>query len=142
MFFLKITSTVCILCVQDSRLNMVILLPNKLDGLDTLETRLASSSLLESLDTMDRMESIRLKVAIPKFEMSFSCKLVQALKKMGVTDLFDRKVADLAAISGTRGMYVSRAYHRSFIQVDERGTVAAASTGNTFHCVRFDSGLL
>lgn len=67
---------------------MVILLPNKLDGLNTLEKRLASSGLLQLLDT--RMRRIRLDVVIPKFEMDSSFKLANALKKMGVTDLFEQ----------------------------------------------------
>ena len=133
MMFVKLTTNVgplCISYVQGRRLSMVILLPNKLDGLDTLGRRLASSGLLQSLDS--RMRTIRLDVVIPKFELSSSFQLVEALKSMGVKNLFDHNVANLASISGTKGMYVSNAFHRSSIRVDEKGAMAAASTGTPY----------
>ena len=49
---------------------------------------------------------------------------------MGITDVFDTELADLSSL-GTSPMgniFVSRAIHKTFIEVDEGGTKAGAAT--------------
>ena len=45
-----------------------------------------------------------------------------------MTDVFQRGVADLSGMDGTRDLYVTEVYHQSYIQVDEEGKEAAAAS--------------
>ena len=95
---------------------MYIILPNKLDGLAELESKIESSDLL---DTLGRgTTNAKLKVSIPKF-------------KMGMEDMFNPGKSDLSGISGSGGLFVSDVVHKSFVQVNEEGSEAAAATGKS-----------
>ena len=105
---------------------MFIVLPNKIDGLPELESKLHESSLDES---NIEMLSAKTHVAIPKFKLEANVQLKDLLIKMGLPDLFDENVADFSGISGKKDIYVSEIFHKSFIDVNEEGSEAAAATG-------------
>ncbi len=77
----------------------------------------------------------RVKVRIPKFELSYSVGLSDVLKALGMTDAFDKDKADLggmfdlSAIGGN--LFVSDALQKTYIKLDEEGTEAAAVTAVT-----------
>ncbi|XP_006133744.2 alpha-1-antiproteinase-like [Pelodiscus sinensis] len=64
---------------------------------------------------------------IPKFSISATYDLKNHLINMGITDVFTDQ-ADLSGITGERELKVSRAVHKAVLNVDERGTEAAAAT--------------
>lgn len=74
----------------------------------------------------------RVKVRIPKFELSYSVGLTDILLALGMTDAFEKDKADLggmidlAAIDGN--LFVSDALQKTYIKIDEEGTEAAAVT--------------
>lgn len=105
---------------------MFIVLPNKIDGLPELESKLHETSLDDS--NMD-MRSAKLHVAIPKFKLEADVKLKEILISMGMSHMFDEKTADLSGISGEKDLFVSNIFHKSFIDVNEEGSEAAAATG-------------
>lgn len=107
---------------------MIIILPNQMDGLAQLESTLLSSNLLNTLD--DELYRAPCAVTVPKFTIDSSLDLKSVLKRLGVHDLFDSAVADLSGIDGSRMLYVSDAFQRAFIRVNEEGTKAASATGN------------
>lgn len=47
---------------------------------------------------------------------------------MGVKDAFDSKTADFSSLIENRDAYIATVVHKTFIEVDENGTRAAAST--------------
>lgn len=104
---------------------MLILLPNDYRGLSRLESAL-SSKIINSID--DRLRNTLMNVIIPKFKFEAATDLKQVLQRLGVTRVFVDD-ADLSGISGSKGLYVSDALHRAFIEVNEKGTEAAAATG-------------
>ena len=57
-------------------------------------------------------------------------KLVDVLIRSGITDLFDPEKADLTKMAHLNGesLYVSQIIQKTFIEVDEQGTRAAAIT--------------
>ena len=73
--------------------------------------------------------SADVRIGLPKFSYECGTSLVDCLKKLGMTDAFDRS-ADFSPMSST-DLYVSGVEHRTFIEVTEGGTRAAAVTGVT-----------
>lgn len=105
---------------------MFIVLPNKIDGLPELELKMHEASLD---DSNVEMRSAKLHVAIPKFKLDADIKLKDILIEMGIADLFDANAADFSGISGEKDLFVSNIFHKSFIDVNEEGSEAAAATG-------------
>lgn len=72
----------------------------------------------------------QVEVAIPRFKASSSLELRDALKAMGVTDAFDSAAADLRAMGGAPNdqLYVGAVLHKTYLELDENGTKAAAVT--------------
>lgn len=77
---------------------------------------------------MSDMFPITLEIGIPKFQMEQTTDLTQVLSKMGLVDLFDASSADLSGFNGKKGLSVGAATHKSFIEVNEEGSEAAAAT--------------
>merc|ERR1712013_497896 len=71
------------------------------------------------------------EVFVPKFEVKSGFDLKENLQKMGGTEVFSPGAADLKGMvkGDMPELYVSAAYHKSFLSVDEEGTTAAAATG-------------
>lgn len=67
-------------------------------------------------------------VTLPKFSVTSDLDLIPTLASLGIEDLFKAGEADLSRIDGTNGLYVSAAIHQATIDVDEKGTQAAAAT--------------
>lgn len=67
---------------------------------------------------------------LPKFSGETSMKLSGMLQQAGVTDVFDSEKADLLPMAELNGesLYVSEIIQKTFIEVDEQGTKAAAVT--------------
>ncbi|KAI0208456.1 Serpin B3, partial [Lamellibrachia satsuma] len=109
--------------------SMYILLPNTVDGLAALEAQLTSVKLNNAISDM---EEAKVDVSIPKFTMTLTLDLNTMLKAMGMKDMFDN--ADLSGIDGTRNLVVSKVVHKAYIDVNEKGTEAAAATGIGIEC--------
>jgi len=107
------------------KLSMFIILPNKIDGMAALEAALTEDTFL----TLDRqLRSMKIEVALPKFKVEAAADIKTVLTKMGISDLFDRNVADLSGISGRDELFVSDVFHKAFVEVNEEGSEAAAAT--------------
>jgi serine protease inhibitor len=68
-----------------------------------------------------------LTVFMPKFKFSYEKILNDHLKSMGMIDAFNPDLADLSGISD-ESIYVSFVKQNTFVEVDEKGTEAAAVT--------------
>ncbi len=107
-------------------LSMVVLLPDTTDGLADLEAALTPELLEESLDAMARRDVI---VQLPKFTFADSMGLETILSELGMPDAF----SDLADFTGMADadLVIDSVVHKTFIDVSEKGTEAAAATGIT-----------
>ena len=105
--------------------SFVALLPE--EGL-TMAEYLAGfdGSKLENLLMEKRDEQVF--CTLPKFSGETFMNLIEMMEERGVTDLFDPDKADLTpmALIDGESLYVSQAFQKTFIEVDEQGTRAAA----------------
>ena len=66
---------------------------------------------------------------IPLFDYEYSLDLVEDLKSMGITDVFDKDKADLSGmLKKAKGQYISSAKHKAKIEFSNDGIKAAAAT--------------
>lgn len=68
-----------------------------------------------------------LKVHLPKFKFSYEIVLNDVLKALGMPDAFSG-VADFSRINSVLPLYISYVKHKTYIDVNEQGTEAAAVT--------------
>ncbi len=108
-----------------ANLSMLILLPKSISDFDTIEKGLDSHTLETYLQQMKEQE---VKVYIPKFK--FSCDTIELkdiLKQMGMKDSFTSK-ADFSGINPRKELFISNVLHKTFVEVNEKGTEAAAAS--------------
>jgi serpin B len=68
-------------------------------------------------------------VSMPKFTLEYELELNEALEALGMGIAFDPNAADFTRIhSDTWRLYISRVKHKTFVDVNEEGTEAAAAT--------------
>ncbi|XP_004742609.1 heparin cofactor 2 [Mustela putorius furo] len=104
-------------------ISMLIVVPHKLSGMKTLETQLTPQVVERWQKSMTNRTR---EVLLPKFKLEKNYNLVEALKSMGVTALFD-KDSNMTGISDHR-ITIDLFKHQGTITVNEEGTQAAAMT--------------
>ena len=67
-------------------------------------------------------------LSLPKFDVTSSTDLIQGLKAMGITDVFDSNISDFTPLTDTPRLYMSGATHAARVVIDEEGCLAAAFT--------------
>jgi serpin B len=107
-------------------LSMLVLLPKEKIGLADLEKELTADKLTE---WQKRMYEQEIEVYLPKFKMTSQFSLSETLKKMGMSDAFDPGKADFSGMTGNKDLFISAVLHKAFVEVNEKGTEAAAATG-------------
>lgn len=65
---------------------------------------------------------------IPLFKFEYELKLMDDLKKLGITDVFDINKANLSGIISDRSTVISDATHKANIEFSNEGIKAAAAT--------------
>ncbi len=111
--------------------SMLVLLPKKEDGLADLQSVLKEESLEEWIRSIRKTEVL---VFLPKFRVTSQFRLDEALASMGMPDAFDPNKADLSGIDGEPSkLYIGAVIHKAFVDVNEEGTEAAASTAVGFN---------
>jgi serpin B len=114
----------------DSSFSMVLLTPLSGNNISVIEQKLTPAWLNGVLASMS---SGRARVTMPKFKLEYGKTLNEPLKNMGMSIAFDQKRADFLRIAQVRNeiierLYISRVEQKTFIDVNESGTEAAAAT--------------
>jgi serpin B len=106
-------------------LSMVALLPKEIDGLNELEGALTMESLARWTSGLWERE---VTVLLPRFTMNSEFRLDSTLTSMGMIDAFDQDRANFSGMDGReQWLYIAAAIHKTFIDVNEEGTEAAAA---------------
>lgn len=115
---------ICELPYKGRDLTMVVLLPDA-GKLAELEARLAK----DGFDAVfGRIGFRTVNVALPRFKVEAQFGLNNPLIELGMRDAFNAGLADFSGMTGTRDLFVSDVVHKAFIEVNEKGTEAAAAT--------------
>jgi serpin B len=111
-------------------LQFLVLLPDEINGLHTLESKLTA----EVLAQCSRLEAQDVDLSLPKFKLEPpTIALAENLQALGMKSAFDipRGSANFDKMAPRKPndyLYISNVFHKTFIAVDEKGTEAAAAT--------------
>ncbi|CAJ0935530.1 unnamed protein product, partial [Ranitomeya imitator] len=94
---------------------------------DNLEKELSYSKYLEWTDP-ERMDITEMELHLPKFKLEDNYDLKSVLSDMGMPDAFDQGKSDFSGMSSNNDLVLSKVVHKSFVEVNEEGTEAAAAT--------------
>uniref|UniRef100_A0A7M4FJ71 Serpin B10 n=1 Tax=Crocodylus porosus TaxID=8502 RepID=A0A7M4FJ71_CROPO len=115
-----------------NELSMFILLPDDINdnttGLELLERELTYEKLAE-WTSPDRMAKVEVEMYLPRIKLEEGYDLKSTLISMGMPDAFSPGTADFTGLSDKKDLFLSKIFHKSFVEVNEEGTEAAAATG-------------
>uniref|UniRef100_A0A8C0ZQY0 Serpin B6 n=1 Tax=Castor canadensis TaxID=51338 RepID=A0A8C0ZQY0_CASCN len=106
----EISTQILVLPYAGGDLNMVIMLPD------------------EDTDLKMVMSVKRVEVFLPRFKLEENYDMKDVLQDLGMVDAFEQGRADLSGMSSKKDLCLSTVIHKSFVEVTEEGTEAAAAT--------------
>lgn len=119
------------LAYRGGDLSMLVILPDRMDGLGDLEGRISGTRIR---DCATKMRDREVELLLPRFRMTWGTVDVRgALAALGMPRAFDRSRADFTGINGRRpphedALFLGPVFHKAFVDVNEEGTEAAAAT--------------
>ncbi|XP_048573268.1 serpin-ZXA-like [Triticum urartu] len=109
--------------------SMYILLPEANDGLWNLAGKVSSEP--EFLEKHTPTEKVLVRnFKLPKFKISFGFEASSLLKGLGLHLPFscEADLSEMVDSAPEQNLYISSVFHKSFVEVNEEGTEAAAAT--------------
>ena len=108
---------------KGDRISMLAIIPDDSASMESLEKKLSMASLSRWIDNMT---PTAVEVLFPKFKINVDYDLIPILKDAGIKDAFEEG-ANFSKLSDDF-TYISNALHFAFVDVNEKGTEAAAVT--------------
>lgn len=109
---------------KGKRFSMFVILPDKRNAFDAAEEMLSAEQFAK---WREKMAPRAVEILMPKFKQESSYELTSMLSKLGISSAFSPS-ADFSAITGAGGVHIDKVLHKTFIDVAEEGTEAAAAT--------------
>jgi serine protease inhibitor len=115
---------------SQGRMSMYIFLPSRDSSLTEFQRNLTA----ESWEAwMTRFRSMEGQIILPRFKLEYEKTLNEALGALGMTVAFDRARADFEDLCPTPPrVWIDEVKHKTFAEVNEEGTEAAAVTAVGF----------
>ncbi|XP_061446478.1 serpin B10-like isoform X2 [Rhineura floridana] len=115
----------------NNELSMLILLPEDITdestGLELLEKELTYER-LSIWTSPEMMEKTEMELHLPRIKLEESYDLKSTLRSMGMKDAFSQSQANFSGMSKKNDLVLSEVFHKSFVEINEEGTEAAAAT--------------
>ncbi|XP_065868002.1 serpin-ZXA-like [Euphorbia lathyris] len=111
---------------DDKNYDMYIFLPHKKDGLQELVEKFRADPrfLLENREVSKVLLN---ELQLPKMKYEYELNVKKTMEEVGLDLLFDEKKAEITEMVETcEVIYLSKAIQKSYIEVDEEGTIATA----------------
>lgn len=111
----------------DKKYAFVALLPKEGKSMDECVSGLDGEAILKLLRSVSEDTVL---TRTPKFKAEYSIEMCDVLKAMGIEDAFDSRAdfSGIAPITDDTFLYIGTVIHKTFIELDEKGTKAAAAT--------------
>jgi serpin B len=115
---------------RGTELSLLVLLPDRRDGLKDLEAGLSAAMIKECVQVRGTR---RVEIFLPRFTLTWgTVELRDTLETLGMR-LALKPQADFSGINGrtppdAESLFVSAVLHKAFVDVNEEGTEAAAAT--------------
>lgn len=114
---------------QGGSLSMLVFVPDDRESLATFASKLSPEFWSGE---MKRFEPASGRLGLPKFRIEYETSLNESLQALGMKLAFDPERADFSAMSGNAletGVHIAEVKQKTYVDVAEQGTVAAAVTG-------------
>lgn len=110
--------------------NMWLILPDEEKTPQDLLSSGAFLTMAQAPDKWEQTDLYEIQLCLPKFDISSQTDLVENMKALGVTDVFQAGTADLSGLigSGADNPYIDKIDHAVRVAIDEEGCTAAAYT--------------
>jgi serpin B len=105
------------------RAAMLVIVPER-EQFEAFEESLDAAKLDE---IVNNLESAGVQLGLPKFTYESEFSLVETLEALGMEQAFGGG-ADFSRMTGDASLYISEIVHKAFVDVNEKGTEAAAAT--------------
>jgi serpin B len=115
-------------------LAMLLILPKRPADLSLIEQSLTFENITNWITKLCKYD---VSVSIPKFNMTSEFSLADALASMGMRDAFIADVADFSGMNGAMNLFIKSVLHKTFVDVNEEGTKAAAASSTVFDYIGF-----
>lgn len=116
-------------------MSMLVLLPDEHDGLADLLASLNPTNWQTWVASLKRREG---DVMLPRWTHEYELGLNKSLQALGMRQAFNHAHADLRGIATTtNNLYIDEVRHKTFVDVNEEGTEAAAVTAVMFRAAGF-----
>ena len=127
-YYLEDDSTTGFIRPYEDGYSFMALLPKEGISIEDYISHLSAEKLIGLVENVSTDYDV--DAAIPKFKSEYSIELKDTLQNMGMTDAFDEEQADFRGIgtSDNGNIYINMVLHKTYIEVDEQGTKAGAST--------------
>lgn len=111
----------------DKKYAFVALLPKEGKSMDECVSGLDGEAILKLLRSVSEDTVL---TRTPKFKAEYTIEMCDVLKEMGIEDAFDSRAdfSGIAPITDDTFLYIGTVIHKTFIELDEKGTKAAAAT--------------
>ncbi len=110
---------------RSDRMSMYVFLPDKQTTLADFLSKLTVTNWQQWMSQFTRVQGT---VVLPRFKFGYAVSLKEALGVLGMEIAFDRRRANFQHISSTRPIWMSEVKQKAFVEVNEKGTEAAAIT--------------
>lgn len=111
---------------KNNEFSFVGILPNKNSSIEDVVTELTNVNIQDMLANYTTEE---VDVILPKFNLEYSVELSDVLVNMGIKDAFDSGNANFSNMAmGDGNIFIGNVIHKTYINVDEKGTQAGAAT--------------
>lgn len=109
---------------ESKRLSMYVFLPHESSDLSAFQQSLTAENWETWMSQFGRREGA---ISLPRFKLEYTTQLNDVLEALGMAVAFDADQADFSGMSDG-ALSISQVQHKTFIEVNEEGTEAAAVT--------------
>jgi len=119
------------------RMSMYVFLPAKNSSLKNFQAELNATNFENWTSELSSTEG---NIALPRFKLEYEITLNNTLKALGMETAFDSQRAnfnEMCAKSSGPNLFIGEVKHKTFVEVNEEGTEAAAVTSGGMHLTSF-----